>query len=238
MCGRFLLETLPGALAEQFRTQKPPVFEKSRYNIAPTQPILTAQLTDGAVVWHYARWGLIPAWSKDSSNAAKMINARSETVAEKPAFRQAFKHRRCLIPATAFYEWIALPSGKQPMLIALKSTPLFAFAGLYEDWRDPSTGAEVRSATILTTNANLAVEPIHARMPVIISAADYLTWLSPTIPNSELLRPWDAADMQIRPVSKRVNSSRIDDVSLIDDYLGDGNLAVKQDGSSGQQKLL
>ena len=208
MCGRYLLDALPEALAQQFRAHKAPVFE-ARYNIAPTQTILAQRLVDGEPDWSMPRWGLIPAWSKDTSGGARMINARSETVAEKPAFRSAFKQRRCLIPASGFYEWQARPEGKQPILIGLQSSAVFGFAGLYEFWRDPVSHALIESATILTTAANESLKPVHERMPVIIAPEDYLTWLSATPAQaSTLLRAWPAGDMRMHAVSKRVNNAR------------------------------
>jgi putative SOS response-associated peptidase YedK len=214
MCGRYLLDTLPEALAEQFRSHKAPVFEV-RFNIAPTQPILAARLHDGEMTWSQPRWGLVPSWAKDRSGAAKMINARSETVAEKPSFRRAFRERRCLIPASGFYEWQRTATGKQPMLISLRSSPLFAFAGLYEFWRDPLTEQWLETATILTTAANDAVAPIHDRMPVIIAPDHYSQWLGAQAADAALLmKPWPATDVQAWSVSTRVNAVRNDDRAL------------------------
>lgn len=214
MCGRYLLDTLPEALAEQFRSHKAPVFE-TRFNIAPTQPILAARRIDGEIAWSQPRWGLVPSWAKDRSSAAKMINARSETVAEKPSFRRAYRERRCLIPATGFYEWQRTATGKQPMLISLRSNPLFAFAGLYEFWRDPLSEQWLETATILTTAANDALAPIHERMPVIIAPTDYPLWLdAPNGAAAKLMQPWPSSDMQFWPVSNRVNAVRNDDHAL------------------------
>jgi putative SOS response-associated peptidase YedK len=161
------------------------------------------------------RWGLIPSWAKDSSGAASMINARSETAATKPAFRDALKSRRCLIPADAFYEWVRTGKTKQPYCFEVNDGELFAFAGMWDRWKDPS-GQWVKSCSILTTTPNAVTSVVHDRMPVILDPNAYDVWLDPGMANvaaaSELLRPFDARLMRCYPVSTRVNNVSNDDL--------------------------
>jgi putative SOS response-associated peptidase YedK len=216
MCGRFVLAADPASLQQAFNLASLPEIQP-RYNIAPTQhvPVITNETPDALSM---LRWGLIPSWSKDMAAASKMINARAETAAEKPAFRAAFKRRRCLIPATGFYEWQARENGKTPMFIHLKTAPVFAFAGLWEIWHSPQ-GDEVRSFTIITTEANSFMRSIHDRMPVILHPADYQTWLDSSEVPAEvlrsLLRPFEAADMTAYEVSRMVNRPTADAPELI-----------------------
>jgi putative SOS response-associated peptidase YedK len=157
------------------------------------------------------RWGLIPSWAKDSSIGSKLINARSETVAEKPSFRSAFKHRRCLVVADGFYEWQKQQGTKQPFYFRLRDEQPFGFAGLWEKWSSP-TQEEIISCTILTTTANELLQSIHDRMPVILDPKDYDLWLDPEVqtpqPLQSLLSPYPAAAMTGYPVSKLVNSPK------------------------------
>jgi putative SOS response-associated peptidase YedK len=189
-----------------------------RYNIAPTQPVLAAYLDDdGQRGLTFFQWGLIPSWSKDVSLGAKMINARSETVAEKPAFRNAFKRRRCLIPADGFYEWQKQNGKKQPIYIHGTDGRPFALAGLWEVWQDPE-GTRLQTCTILTTTPNELMAAIHDRMPVIIEPEDYATWLEPgQNPDTalHLLRPYPAEKMAAYPVSTAVNNPRNDSPECI-----------------------
>jgi len=189
-----------------------------RYNIAPTQPVAAVRLDEGgARQLTYFQWGLIPSWSKDPTIGSRLINARSETAAEKPSFRAAFKRRRCLIPASGFYEWQQTSDGKQPIFIRPASDDLFGLAGLWEFWRDPE-GSELQTCTILTTSPNALMEPIHNRMPVIIDPADYSMWLEPGDDPDEalhLLRPYPAAAMAAYPVSTAVNNPRHEGRELI-----------------------
>lgn len=216
MCGRFVLAADPETLQQAFNLASLPDIQP-RYNIAPTQiiPVIT---NEAPYTLSMLRWGLIPSWSKDMSVASKMINARAETAAEKPAFRAAFRRRRCLIPATGFYEWQARENGKTPMFIHLKNAPVFAFAGLWEVWHSPQ-GDEVRSVTILTTEANSFMRSIHDRMPVILHSADYKTWLDssemPADVLRSLLRPFEAAEMTAYEVSRMVNRPTMDVPELI-----------------------
>jgi putative SOS response-associated peptidase YedK len=160
------------------------------------------------------RWGLIPSWSKDSSGAASMINARSETAATKPAFRDALKSRRCLIPADGFYEWLRTGKAKQPYCFEVNDGELFAFAGLWDRWKDPS-GNWIKSCSILTTTPNAVTAQVHDRMPAILDPDTYGLWLDPGMTNvegvSEMLKPYDARQMRCYPVSTRVNNVGNDD---------------------------
>ncbi|MCB8940821.1 MAG: SOS response-associated peptidase [Ardenticatenaceae bacterium] len=218
MCGRFALMTPTEQLALLFDLPETAVAalppSVPRYNIAPTQPVAAIRLdTNGQRDFTFFHWGLIPSWSKDPTIGSRMINARSETVTEKPSFRTAFKRRRCLIPADGFYEWQKLGSGKQPMFIrpAGEERP-FALAGLWELWSDPD-GGTLQSCTILTTSPNELMAPIHNRMPVIIEPEDFDLWLNPE-PDPEqglhLLRPYPAEKMAAYPVSTVVNNPRND----------------------------
>ncbi|XPM59709.1 MAG: SOS response-associated peptidase [Leptolyngbya sp. IPPAS B-1204] len=218
MCGRFTLTQSAEAIAEAFDLDEVPRFVPG-YNIAPTQPVPTirASKTSGRE-FDYLYWGLIPSWSKDPTIGARMINARAETVTEKPSFRTAFKRRRCLIVADGFYEWQKLGSKKQPYYFQLKDHQIFGFAGLWEHWHSPE-GDEIQSCTILTTAANELMRSVHDRMPVILHPQDYDLWLDPTIQANErlhsLLRPYPDAEMHAYPVSTRVNSPQNDSPDCI-----------------------
>ncbi len=209
MCGRFTLATSGESLAVQFELPATPQVAP-RYNIAPTQPVAVVRVNDaGKKELTHLHWGLIPAWAKDPGMGARMINARAETVAEKPAFRAAFKYRRCLIPADGFYEWQKLNGKKQPMYIMAQDGGVLAIAGIWERWMSPD-GSEIESCSLLTTSPNELLQPIHDRMPVIIAAADYDAWLDPQAQRPEtlqpLLRPYPAALMTAYPVGPLVNS--------------------------------
>ena len=210
MCGRFALVSW-APLAEHFCLDDiADDFKKARYNIAPTQKIGIIPNEEKRELIS-AHWGLIPSWAKDKKMAAKMINARAETVAEKPSFRTPFKIHRCLIPADAFYEWKGSGKFKQPHVIRLKGGKIFAFAGLYSTWRSPE-GEVIPSCTIITTEPNELVKEIHKRMPVILPPEAYSLWLSPE-PNEklhELLLPFPASEMETFPVSTAVNNVRND----------------------------
>jgi putative SOS response-associated peptidase YedK len=187
-----------------------------RYNIAPTQPVpvIRQHPKEPLRKLSLMRWGLIPSWAKDSSGAASMINARAETAATKPAFRDAIKSRRCLIPADGFYEWLRTGKTKQPYCFEVNEGELFAFAGLWEGWKDPS-GQWVKSCSILTTTPNPVTAAVHDRMPVILDPDAYDLWLDPGMNDvdaaSELLKPLDARLMRGYPVSTRINSVANDD---------------------------
>ena len=184
-----------------------------RFNIAPTQPIAAVrQLGPGEPRQLDAlRWGLIPSWAKDPAIGNRMINARAETLAEKPAYRAAYRQRRCLVLADGFYEWQKTASGKQPYYIRLADDRPFAFAGLWERWQDKTLkdAPVLESCTIITTDANQLVQPIHDRMPVILAPEDYEQWLDPSLDAAEqlapLLRSYPAEKMTAYPVSSLVN---------------------------------
>lgn len=187
-----------------------------RFNIAPTQPIpiIRQNKTEPVRELSLMRWGLIPSWAKDASGAARMINARGESASEKPAFRDAMKYRRCLIPADGFYEWQKTSAGKQPYCFEVDRGKLFAFAGLWDCWRG-AKGESIESSSILTTAANSTVAPIHDRMPVILHSEDYDLWLDPGMKDSEvvsqLIKPYEARLMRAFPVSPRINRPENDD---------------------------
>jgi putative SOS response-associated peptidase YedK len=219
MCGRFALTVDPADLQDAFPEFTFPVQGAPRFNIAPTQPIL-ALPNDGSHHADFFVWGLIPSWAKDPSIGARLINARAETLSEKPAFRAAYKYRRCLIFADGFFEWQAQPGSKSklPHFIRLKSGAPFAFAGLWEH-RQTKDGSEIRSATIITTEPNELMAPIHDRMPVILSIRGYAQWLDPSPQAPErlqsLLLPYPAAEMSTFPVSLLVNSPANDRPEII-----------------------
>jgi putative SOS response-associated peptidase YedK len=210
MCGRFTLGATAATLAAQFDLANVPIWTP-RYNIAPTQEVLVV-LQHSPQANREARlhrWGLIPPWAKDSSIGNRMINARAETVATKPAFRRAFKERRCLLLADGLYEWQRQERRKQPFYIRLRDGRPFALAGLWEHW-EGSEGMAIQSCTILTTTSNEVVGRVHDRMPVILSPTDYDRWLDPSIQEpavlQTLLRPYPADEMTAYPVSTLVNS--------------------------------
>jgi putative SOS response-associated peptidase YedK len=212
MCGRFLLLTSRDEVAQLFDLNPADVPELlPRYNVAPTQNVPAVRLDDGHRTFAELRWGLIPSWAKDAKIANGLINARAETVAEKPAFRSAFKSRRCLLPASGFYEW--LPTGgrhKQPYHFHQKDGRPFAFAGLWERWHGEDD-APVETCTIITAEANELVWPVHERMPAILPPGDFAAWLDPQTPAGELpgvLRPYPAAEMAADPANPYVNSPR------------------------------
>jgi putative SOS response-associated peptidase YedK len=216
MCGRYRLSRRKEIIEEHFDSVSGEEDWSPRYNIAPTQPVpvIRQHPKESIRVLSLMRWGLIPSWAKDASIAASMMNARSETAATKPAFRDALKSRRCLLPADGFYEWKRTGKTKQPYCFELNEGELFAFAGLWDGWKDPN-GNWIRTCSILTTTPNAVTSMIHDRMPVILDANNYDLWLDPGMQNvaaaSELLRPCDARRMRRYPVSGRVNRVINDD---------------------------
>ncbi|HHN47429.1 MAG TPA: SOS response-associated peptidase [Bacteroidales bacterium] len=214
MCGRFSLTSSEAILNERFRLAGGAVPYVARYNCAPTQN-LAVITNDEPGCLQFFRWGLIPFWAKDEKIGNKMINARAESIAEKPSFRNAFRSRRCLVPADGFYEWKS-DNGKIPYRITLKSNEPFAMAGIWETWKSPS-GSNIHSFSIITTAANALMQPIHERMPVILPPEAEETWLSGN--NAEeiraLLKPYDPDLMQAYQVSKLVNSPRNDNPAII-----------------------
>jgi putative SOS response-associated peptidase YedK len=216
MCGRYRLSRTKQIIEEHFDSVSGEEDWTPRYNIAPTQliPIIRQRPKEPCRELSLMRWGLIPGWAKDSSGAARMINARSETAVTLPAFRDAFKSRRCIVPADAFYEWKRIGKEKQPFCFEVSGGELFAFAGLWERWQD-AAGKVVETCSILTTHPNAVTSPVHDRMPVILSADGYDAWLDPGFKDvnavSELLKPHDARLMRCYPVSARVNCVANDD---------------------------
>jgi putative SOS response-associated peptidase YedK len=216
MCGRYSLTTPVEALRRLFRFEQLPNLAP-RYNIAPTQqaPVVRAAGAGREIVM--LRWGLVPAWAKEIAGAP-LINARGESVAEKPSFRGAFAKRRCLVPADGFYEWPVRPDKvKQPWRIGRRDNAPFAMAGLWDAWRAPD-GANVESFTIVTTAASGEIAPLHDRMPVILATSDHDLWLNATSPRGEtlaLLRPFPANELTAYAVSTRVNKVANDDAACI-----------------------
>ncbi len=212
MCGRFTLTADMNILQETFPWLNVPEGIAPRYNIAPSQPVAVVP-NDGKNQLDYYLWGLIPSWAKEASIGNRMINARAETLTEKPSFRSAFRYRRCLVLADGFYEWRkeAGGKGKTPMYIKLTSGKPFAFAGLWEAWNAPD-GSQILSTTIITTNPNSMMEAIHNRMPVILPEETYSLWLQPGEGDSkklvEILQPYPAVEMSAYPVSTLVNNTR------------------------------
>jgi putative SOS response-associated peptidase YedK len=217
MCGRYTLSTPVGKLAEEFDLSGSLPDLQSSYNVAPTQEVPAVVAGNGGRRLEMLRWGLIPSWADDPGIGSRMINARSETVAEKPSFRRAFKERRCLIPADGFYEWQKTNGSKQPYYFRMKDGRPFAFAGLWESW---AGDGEIRSCTILTTDANHLVGEIHQRMPVILPSEYYELWLEPAVREPDqllpLLNPYPTDEMEAYPVSRRVNSPSNDDPGCVE----------------------
>ena len=208
MCGRYSLVAEIGELAARFEFDANGLTQPPRYNIAPTQPVLAVMSGERRSA-SLMRWGLIPAGAKSASAGGPMINARAETVAERPSFRAALRRRRCLVLADGFYEWRRNSAGRQPMRIALASGEPFAFAGLWDTWRDPA-GEPVNSCAIITTEANELLRPIHDRMPVILPRELESLWLDHEMQEPAvlggLLTPYPSAAMDSYEVSALVNS--------------------------------
>lgn len=221
MCGRFALYADYQVLLERFDIGQASFGEEEyeqSFNVAPSQQV-AAVISDGSSNrLGKLQWGLIPPWAKEAKIGYKMINARAETAAEKPSYRNAFKKKRCLVVADAFYEWRKGEQGKTPMLIKLKSGEPFAFAALWESWKSPE-GDTVHSCSILTTGPNKTMESIHDRMPVILSKEAEKIWLDPTIEDVDLLqsllKPYEESEMEAYEVSDAVNSPKNNNPELI-----------------------
>ena len=216
MCGRYRLSRRKQIFEEHFDTAPWDDDWNPRYNIAPTQPIPVIRQHPKEPIRQVSlmKWGLVPSWAKDTSGAARMINARSETAAMKPAFRDPLKCRRCLIPADAFYEWKRNGTSKQPYCFEVNGGELFAFAGLWDRWKDP-TSDWIKTCSILTTTPNAVTRNVHDRMPAILDPESYGLWLDPGMTDaqvvSELLKPYDARLMRCYPISTRINHVANDD---------------------------
>jgi putative SOS response-associated peptidase YedK len=216
VCNRYRLTHSKQYLAERFQVSADEIEDRPRYNIAPTQPVLTVRKEQGGKVRHFStmRWGLIPSWAQDMSIGAQTFNARSETVTTKASFRESILTRRCLIPTEGFYEWKKTGSVKQPYCFEVGEGEVFALAGLWDQWKSPE-GQIIESCTILTTSANSLVADLHDRMPVIVPPDKYKVWLDPDVTDFEairgILKPYDASLMRRYPVSTKLNNSKNDD---------------------------
>jgi len=216
MCGRFSISKEANEIEDRFEIHIDPAMFTKNYNAAPSQtlPIITNEEPEQA---SFHRWGLIPHWAKDESIGNKLINARGETIAEKPSFRDAVEKRRCLVVTDGFYEWQRSGSEKQPYRITLSDESLFAFAGLWESWNAPD-GREVRTFTIITTEPNDLMKSIHNRMPVMLDQENERLWVSdePLEDVLHLLKPYNENEMNAYPVTKRVNSPKNNDSSVME----------------------
>jgi len=214
MCGRFTLTVDPGQLQEAFPWVEFPEEISRRFNIAPSQPVAVVP-NDGQNRVDFFNWGLIPFWAKDPKIGNRMINARSETLTEKPSFRGSFKYKRCLVLADGFYEWRKEPDtkSKTPMYLRMKNKMPFAFAGLWDNWHSDD-GSEIRTFTIITTEPNSLITEIHNRMPVVLPQNAYNDWLKAGENDPDLLksflRPYPSEEMEAFPVSRHVNSPQND----------------------------
>ena len=210
MCGRFTFDIPPEFLATIFGLREVPEVTPS-YNVAPTQtsPIVRQVSDHNSLV--PMKWGLVPPWAKDPAIGSQMINARSETVTEKPSFRHAIRYRRCIVPASGFFEWARTATSKTPMYIRRKDGSPLGLAGIWEEWKAPD-GSLLDTFSILTTTANKLLEPIHARMPVLLAPDEYPTWLNRHLTDPDQLKPlyqpFPADLLEAYPVSERVNSPR------------------------------
>ena len=216
MCGRYTLTATPAAVARHFELAETPELAP-RYNIAPTQPVPVVRVSSrGERRLELRRWGLVPHWAREPSVGARLINARCESVATRPAFRDAFRRRRCLLPADGFYEWQPHPKRRRPHHLELPGRALFAFAGLYERWRGAGEEAPpLETCTLLTTAAGARVSPLHDRMPVILDPESYAAWLDPEQGDPQALLPLLASEradgLRFHPVGLRMNDPRNDD---------------------------
>ena len=219
MCGRFTRKEKDRHLAEALKVAFPSDITP-RYNIAPSQQVACVRSIPESKERECVelKWGLVPSWAKDVSIGNKMINARAETASEKPSFRKAFKHHRCVVLADGYYEWNREGKAKQPFYIQFKDQRMFAFAGLWERWEKGSDGP-LETCALLTIEPNAVMEPIHHRMPVILQPRDYDTWLDPGIQDptllSSLLHPYPSEEMETFPVSPMVNNPRNDSADCV-----------------------
>lgn len=218
MCGRFTFRSHnPRTFADLFGVD-PPDGLRQRFNIAPSQDIVIVRALDGVRRADLAHWGLVPSWAKDSKIGYKMINARAETVFEKPAYRSAIRKRRCLIPADGFYEWKKDGKAKIPHWIHIRDEALLAFAGIWERWIS-ADGEVLDSCCIITTTPNEVAAQVHDRMPVILAKDDHDVWLDPEATDPERLRPlmvpYPTEEMHLYPVGSKVNSPRCDDAECV-----------------------
>jgi len=224
VCGRFTLSAEPTAIADHFDLDEAPEL-RARFNVAPGQSIATIFLSgeDRRTILCWRRWGLVPSWAKDQKIGSRLINARAETVSEKPSFRTALRRRRCLVPADGFYEWAGTRGSKQPYFIGLDGRAPFAFAGLWERWTDPE-GEALESCTLLTTEATEHLSGLHGRMPVIVDPNDYGLWMDPEVQEPDLVSPVIDRNLggalEFYPVSAHVNDVRHDDPRCLEAIAG------------------
>ena len=220
MCGRYAFFSPAEAVRRVFGVREAPALAP-RYNVAPTQPVaVVREASPGDRRLAMLHWGLIPSWAKERSIGNRMINARAETVAEKPSFKHAFRKRRCLVLADGFYEWKRTSAGKTPMYIKLATGKPFAFAGLWESWNDPAGDESLESCTIVTTDAAASIAEIHNRMPVVLPTEAFGPWLDPSVEDVAVLSRWlgpcDPSRLAAWPVSRRVNNPRHEGPDLIE----------------------
>lgn len=232
MCGRYRFKSDLGELMERFPELRIAAPLTPRHNVAPTQLAPVGVLEPQGLALRMMRWGLVPAWSKDTRDAARCINARCETAATKPSFRAAFRDRRCLVIAHGYYEWQSTPHGKQPWLYGRKGEGLLCLAGLWEAWSPPGDPAApaLETFTILTTSPNSLAARLHDRMPVILPPDAWKPWLDPKAARADLERllvPCDAADMTAWPVTPRMNSPRFESPDCLKPIELEGNLALE-----------
>jgi putative SOS response-associated peptidase YedK len=237
MCGRYAITSAPEAIRALFGYGEQPNFPP-RYNVAPAQPIAIVRLAEGKRQFALVRWGLLPSWVKDSKAFSLVINARGESVIDKPAFRAAMKRRRCLIPADGFYEWKATGGRKQPYFVRLKSGAPMAFAGLWECWTGPN-GEELETAAIVTTNANRTLAAIHERMPVIVPPEAFDLWLNCAEVDAEtaaaLIAPAPDDLLEAHPVSTDVNRVANDNARLLDRVAAEEPAPARPGRGEGQK---
>jgi putative SOS response-associated peptidase YedK len=219
MCGRFTLHSRLNLLLQQFALEAGPEWAP-RYNIAPTQQTLVVRVSpdSGERELVPLRWGLIPFWATDKSIGNRLINARAETVRNKPAFRAAFKQRRCLVPADGYFEWQATSQGKQPFYVHRGDGRVLAMAGLWESWHTGQPDA-LETFCVITTDASPWTASVHDRMPVLLDEDEYAAWLDPEFADSTvlegMLRPYDRDELQLDPISTRINNPRNDDAACL-----------------------
>jgi putative SOS response-associated peptidase YedK len=226
MCGRFAFYSAHEAIVRLFQLKDDAPEVEPHYNIAPTQYIATIRVNrEGERKLSMLYWGLVPSWAKERSIGARMINARAETLRDKPAFRSAFERRRCLVLADGYYEWQRSGAIKQPWFIRLANGEPFAMAGLWDAWRDPADGELLRSCSIVTTTPAQSIAHLHDRMPVILPPSAHAAWLDPANEDraglDAMLAPIPSAELAAHPVSPRVNSARVDDAALVEPTLAE-----------------
>jgi len=240
MCGRYVITSPADAVRALFDYDERPNFPP-RYNVAPTQPIPIVRLADGKRAFALVRWGFLPAWVKDPKTFSLLVNARGESVLDKPAFRNAMRRRRCLVPADGFYEWGAAAAGgaKRPYFVRPRSGGPIAFAGLWETWTGPN-GEEVDTAAIVTTRGNVALAPIHDRMPVIVAPEAFNLWLDcakvDAMTATALIAPAPAGLLECYEVSPAVNRVANDSAELIAPAVAGSNPAPAADAASAPEK--